>query len=198
MKSILIGIPLLFFLTNLASGQQPNAATNSNNDQSAAHKYFTDTILINQNGEKMRFYTDLLQGKTVIIDTFFSTCQTACLPMTRNLEKIQEALGERLGKDVYILSVTVDSEMDTPAQLKAFGNKFRARPGWYFLTGGKENVDFVLKKLGQYVDNKQDHLTVLIIGNERTGLWKKAYGLATSEDLIKVVDSVLNDKPAQD
>jgi protein SCO1/2 len=198
MKSILIGIPLLFFLTNLTSGQQPNAATNSKNDQSAAHNYFTDTILINQNGENMRFYTDLLQGKTVIIDTFFSTCKTACLPMTQNLKRIQEALGERLGKDVYILSVTVDSEMDTPAQLKAFADKFHARPGWYFLTGTKENVDFVLKKLGQYVDNKQDHLTVFIIGNERTGLWKKAYGLATSDELIKVVDSVLNDKPAQD
>jgi len=198
MKSILIGIPLLFFLTNLTSGQQPNAATNSKNDQSAAHNYFTDTILINQNGENMRFYTDLLQGKTVIIDTFFSTCKTACLPMTQNLKRIKEALGERLGKDVYILSVTVDSEMDTPAQLKAFADKFHARPGWYFLTGTKENVDFVLKKLGQYVDNKQDHLTVFIIGNERTGLWKKAYGLATSDELIKVVDSVLNDKPAQD
>ncbi len=197
MKSILIGILLLLFLTNLASGQQPTA-TNSNNDQSAAHKYFTDTILINQNGEKMRFYTDLLQGKTVIIDTFFSTCKTACLPMTQNLKRIQEALGERLGKDVYILSVTVDSEMDTPAQLRAFADKFHARPGWYFLTGTKENVDFVLRKLGQYVDNKQDHLTVFIIGNERTGLWKKAYGLATSDELIKVVDSVLNDKPAQD
>ena len=198
MKSILIGILLLLFLTNLASGQQPNAATNSKNDQSAAHNYFTDTILINQNGEKMRFYTDLLQGKTVIIDTFFSTCKTACLPMTQNLKRIKEALGERLGKDVYILSVTVDSEMDTPAQLKAFADKFHARPGWYFLTGTKENVDFVLKKLGQYVDNKQDHLTVFIIGNERTGLWKKAYGLATSDELIKVVDSVINDKPAQD
>src|SRR6185295_10716336 len=154
MKSILIGILMLLFLTNLASGQQPTA-TNSNNDQSAAHKYFIDTILINQNGEKMRFYTDLLQGKTVIIDTFFSTCKTACLPMTQNLKRIQEALGERLGKDIYILSVTVDSEMDTPAQLKAFADKFHARPGWYFLTGTKENVDFVLRKLGQYVDNKQ-------------------------------------------
>jgi len=88
--------------------------------------------------------------------------------------------------------------MDTPAQLKAFADKFHARPGWYFLTGTKENVDFVLRKLGQYVDNKQDHLTVFIIGNERTGLWKKAYGLATSDELIKVVNSVLNDKPTQD
>ena len=197
MKSILFGTLIVLFLTNVASAQQPDTAP-TDSTQSAAHKYFTDTVLINQNGEKMRFYTDLLQGKTVIIDTFFSTCKTACLPMTQNLKRIQEAFGERLGKDVYILSVTVDSEMDTPAQLKAFADKFHALPGWYFLTGTKENVDFVLRKLGQYVDNKQDHLTVFIIGNERTGLWKKAYGLATSDELIKVVNSVLNDKQTQD
>jgi len=59
----------------------------------------------------------------------------------------------------------------------------------------KENVEFALKKLGQFVDNKQDHLNTFIIANERTGLWKKAFGLAQSEDLLKVVESVLNDQP---
>ena len=53
----------------------------------------------------------------------------------------------------------------------------------------------MLKKLGQFVDDKQDHLNIFIIGNERTGLWKKAFGLAKSEELVKVVDSVINDKP---
>jgi protein SCO1/2 len=164
-------------------------------EPSAAQKYFTDTVLINQDGEKMRFYSDLLKGKTVIIDSFFATCQGSCLPMNRNLEKVQEALGERLGKDAYILSISVDPTVDTPPALKAYSKKLNARPGWYFLTGDKANVDFVLKKLGQFVDDKQDHLNIFIIGNERTGLWKKAFGLAKSEELIKVVDSVINDKP---
>ena len=193
MKSILSGT-LVLLLSTIVLAQQPDA----NSTQAAAQKYFTDTILINQNGEKMRFYTDLLHGKTVIIDSFFSTCQGSCLPMTRNLEKVQEALGNRLGKDVYIISISVDAAMDTPARLKAFGSKFHARPGWYFLTGSKENVDFVLKKLGQYVDDKNNHVNIMIIGNERTGLWKKAFGLAKSDELISVVESVLNDKPAQD
>jgi protein SCO1/2 len=193
MKSILFATLFALLLAGGVKAQQPDA----NSSQSAAQKYFTDTVLINQNGEKMRFYTDLLQGKTVIIDSFFSTCQGSCLPMTRNLERVQEALGDRLGKDVYIISVSVDAAMDTPARLKAFGAKFHARPGWYFLTGSKENVDFVLKKLGQYVEDKNDHLNILIIGNERTGLWKKAFGLAKSDELIAVVNSVLNDKPAQ-
>lgn len=162
---------------------------------SPAHKYFTDVELINQNGEKMRFYSDLLQGKVVVINSFFATCKASCLPLNRNLEQVQQALGERLGKDVYILSITVDPTVDTPPNLKAYAKKLNARPGWYFLTGTKENVDFALKKIGQFVPDKQDHLNLFIIGNERTGLWKKAFGLAKSDELVKVVESVLNDQP---
>ena len=180
-----------FFLFGLGAvnAQQPATA--------AAETYFTDTVLINQDGEEMRFYADLLKGKTVIINSFFATCQGSCLPMSRNLEKVQEALGDRLGKDAFILSISVDPAVDTPPALKAYAKKLNARPGWYFLTGTKPNVDLVLKKLGQFVDTKTDHLNIFIIGNERTGLWKKAFGLAKSEELVKVVDSVINDQPAQ-
>ena len=194
MKSILVAIIALFFLTSNANAQQPATTSTTNNAESTAQKYFTDTLLVNQDGEKMRFYSDLLQGKTVIINSFFATCQGSCLPITRNLEKVQEALGDRLGKDARIISISVDPTVDTPNALKAFSKKFHARPGWYFLTGSKENVDFILKKLGQYVEEKNDHFNIVIIGNERTGLWKKAFGLAKSEELVKVVDSVLNDQ----
>jgi protein SCO1/2 len=165
-------------------------------EQSAAQKYFTDVVLINQSGEKMRLYSDLLKDKVVIIDFFFATCQGSCLPMNRNLQKVQEALGDRVGRDVHIISISVDPAVDTPASLREYAKKLNARPGWYFLTGDKANVDFALRKLGQYVENKQDHTNIFIIGNERTGLWKKAFGLAKSEELIKVVESVLNDRPA--
>ena len=193
MRSILVGLIAVLFLAGGARAQQPAAVPNSS-AESKAQKYFTDVELLNQNGEKMRFYSDLLQGKTVIINTFFATCQGSCLPITRNLEKVQEALGDRLGKDARIISISVDPAVDTPNELKAFSKKFHARPGWYFLTGSKENVEFVLKKLGQYVEEKNDHYNIVIIGNERTGLWKKAFGLAKSEDIVKVVDSVLNDQ----
>lgn len=165
-------------------------------EQSPAQKYFTDVVLVNQNGQKMRFYRDLLQGKVVIINSFFGTCQGSCLPMNRNLEKVQQALGDRVGKDVRIISISVDATVDTPAVLKEYAKKLHAGPGWYFLTGDKQNVDFALRKLGQFVSDKQDHLNIIIIGNERTGLWKKAFGLAQSDELVKVVESVLNDQPA--
>jgi protein SCO1 len=174
------------------NAQQPPAKT----EQSPAHKYFTDTPLINQNGEKMRFYSDLLQGKVVIINSFFATCQGVCLPLNRNLEKVQKALGDRLGKDVYIISISVDPLVDTPPRLKEYAKKLNARAGWFFLTGEKQNVDVVLHKVGHFVADKQDHLNIFIIGNERTGLWKKAFGLAPSDQLVKVVESVLNDQAA--
>jgi len=107
---------------------------------------------------------------------------------------VQEALGDRVGKDVRILSLSVDPTVDTPPVLKEYAKKLHARPGWYFLTGDRANVEFALKKLGQFVSDKQDHLNIFIIGNERTGLWKKAFGLANSVELVKVVESVLNDQ----
>lgn len=195
MKSILFVSLLILVLAGGATAQEPTASPEGQAaTPSSAEKYFTDVVLVNQNGEKMRLYSDLLHGKTVIISSFFATCKGSCLPITRNLEKVQEALGDRLGKDARIISISVDPAVDTPAELKAFGEKFHARPGWYFLTGSKENVQFVLKKLGQFVENKEDHYNILIIGNERTGLWKKAFGLAKSDELVKVVESVLNDK----
>src|ERR1043165_1254348 len=184
------------FILGQAPRNNPEASV-AQSDESQAHKYFTDTVLVNQNGEKMRFYTDLLQGKVVIINSFFATCQGSCLPLNRNLEKVQAAMSDHMGKDVFIVSISVDPTVDTPTNLNAYAKKLNARPGWFFLTGDKANVDLVLKKLGQFVDDKQDHLNIFIIGNERTGLWKKAFGLAKSEDLIKVVDSVINDKPTQ-
>jgi protein SCO1/2 len=188
--------------TNHGAQTQPNGGipqlADRTQGESPAHRYFTDVQLINQNGDKMRFYSDLLQGKVVVINSFFGTCQGSCLPINHRLEKVQQALGEHMGKDVRIISITVDPTVDTPANLRKYAEALHAKPGRYFLTGDKENVDLALTKLGQYVDDKQNHLNVIIIGNERTGLWKKAFGLADSDDLVKIVESVLNDQTSSD
>jgi protein SCO1/2 len=168
----------------------PKAADES----SPAHKYFTDVELINQNGKKMSFYTDVLKGKTVVVNAFFTTCTSVCPPMNRNMERIQQALGDRVGRDVFLVSITVDPTVDTPERLKEYAQKFHAGPGWVFLTGKKENIDWALYKLGQYVETKDDHTTILIIGNEPTGLWKKAFGMANPNELVAIVNSVVNDK----
>jgi protein SCO1/2 len=191
------GLIALFYVAaaSPAGGQTgPLAPTaGSGGEMSAAHKYFTDVVLVNQEGREVRFYTDLLKGRVVIINTFFTTCTSVCPPMTRTLERIQEWLGDRLGKDALILSITVDPDVDTPPKLKAFADNYGAKPGWQLLGGRKENVQLALRKIGQFVEARDNHSTILIVGNERTGLWKKAFGLAKPSDLITVVESVLED-----
>ncbi len=193
--SILTGV----FLWSVTSQQavagwqaKDNPARSENED--ALRNYFTDVSLINQNGQPMKVYSDLLKDKVVIINSFFTTCVSVCPMMARSIAKIQERLGDRLGKDVHIISISVDPETDTPPRLKEFADRFNARPGWYFLTGKKQDVEFTLRKLGQYVEAKDDHTTVIIMGNVRTGLWKKVMGMAAAEDLIKAAEGVLNDK----
>ncbi|HYP29744.1 MAG TPA: SCO family protein [Blastocatellia bacterium] len=162
--------------------------------QEAAHKYFTDVALVNQNGETLRFYSDLIKDKVVVINVFFTSCHGSCPPMILSMQKIQDHLGDRLGKEAHLISITVDPAIDTPALLKEYAQKFKARPGWHFITGRKEDVEFALAKLGQAVKAREDHTNIFIIGNESTGLWKKAFGLAKPEDLLKVVASVVTDK----
>lgn len=175
---------------------QPQSSAAAQPALSPSHKYFTDVALIDQDGKAQRLYSDLMKGRVVVVNAMFTTCTSTSPPMNRNMEMIQERLGGRLGKDVVMLSFTVDPATDTPPVLKAYAARFHAKPGWYFLTGTKENLEFALRKFGQYVEKRDDHTTLIIIGNDRTGLWKKAFGLAKPDALIEVVESVLNDTGA--
>jgi protein SCO1/2 len=210
LKRVLCGAALCLSLAAAASAQQqtpqpkpaappdPHAGHGAHakpgHEPTAAEKYFSDVELVNQDGEKVKFYSDVLKGKTVVVNAFFTTCTSVCPPMNRSMEKIQEAFGDRVGKDVFLVSLTVDPATDTPARLKEYAAKFHAGKGWVFLTGKKENLDWALYKLGQYVEDKESHKTVIIIGNEATGLWKKAFGMAKVDELIKIVESVAGDK----
>ena len=183
-----------------AAGQNPGPAEAPHADRSEwgtgknpARNYFTDVILVDQHGREHRLYSDLLEGKVVVISAFFTTCEGACPILGKNLAAVQEWLGDRLGREVHLISISVDPETDTPPRLNAWGQRFGARPGWTLLTGEKENVDLALQRLGQYVEQPEAHQNLIIIGNEPTGLWKKAFVLSPAEDLIPVVRSVLAD-----
>ena len=184
----------IFLVTGFTVRAQTPAAKTTEPQLSPAEKYFTNTELVTQDGKTVRFYSDVLKGKVIVINCFFSTCQGSCMPMNRNFEKVQALLGDRVGKDVFLVSISVDPTMDTPERLKKYATSLNARPGWLFLTGQKANVDFILNKLGQYVDDKNSHTNIMIIGNEPTGLWKKAFGLARAEELTMVIESVIGDK----
>lgn len=159
----------------------------------AARSYFTDTVLVDQDGREVRFYSDLVAGHVVVIQSIFTECTGVCPVMSKKYQALQRHLGDRVGRDVHLISISVDPETDTPERLKEFAERFDAGPGWHLLTGSKENVKLVLGRLGQWTDDREEHQTILLVGNDRTGLWKKAFGLAKTEELLEIVDSVVRD-----
>ncbi|MCH9650517.1 MAG: SCO family protein [Deltaproteobacteria bacterium] len=185
---LLLGIPLC------GSAAEAESSSTGLESTRGSEKYFGEISLIDQNGVEHRLYSDLLKDKVVVINAMFTSCTGSCPVMAGRLVKVQRWLGDRLGKDAHILSISVDPTTDTPEKLASYAESFRARPGWYFLTGEKANVDAALRKLGQYVEDKETHLSVMIIGNEPTGLWKKAMGLADADEIVEIVQSVVEDR----
>ena len=169
-------------------------ATPDSRAVSPAERYFGDVLLTNQDGKQLRLYTDILKGKVVIINSFYSTCSGVCRVTIPVFKQLQDSLGERLGKDVRLVSITVDPENDTPDVLRQYAAGVGAKPGWEFLTGDKQTVDQVLYKFGLYTDAKEDHSNIFIIGNEATGLWKKVLGIAPPYEILRSVQSLLNDR----
>jgi protein SCO1/2 len=136
--------------------------------------YFPNIELTTQDGKKVHFYDDLIKGKIVAINLIYTNCEYSCPLETARLAQVQKMLGERVGKDIFFYSISIDPVRDTPAALKAYAEKFHAGPGWFFLTGKKEEIDELSKKLGLYSDpsvNKDGHLPHLLIGNEANGQW---------------------------
>ena len=162
----------------------------------AARGYFGNTELVDQHGKTVSFYDDLLRDKIVVIDAFFTTCTGICPVMGRALKAIQTSFADRLGKDLHLISITLDPEHDTPERLADYAERLEAGEGWHFLTGTPENVQGLLARLGQAVEVKESHRAVLLVGNERTGLWKKAFGLAKPESIVEIVGTVLADGEA--
>jgi cytochrome oxidase Cu insertion factor (SCO1/SenC/PrrC family) len=158
--------------------------------------YFPNLTLLTQENKPVHFYSELLKGKVVMVNFMFTTCKGVCSPMTANLAKVQRFLGERVGRDINMISISVDPETDTTEVLKRYAANFKAQPGWYFLTGKKENVDWVLYKLGGYTENKGEHSSVLILGNEATGEWMKMSAMASPEEIanaaVKLIESKKN------
>jgi protein SCO1/2 len=157
--------------------------------QSAA-SYFPNTVLTTQDNKPVRFFDDLLKGKTVLINFMFTTCTGVCPAMTANLSKVQEYLGDRVGNSVNMISISVDPTVDTPEALKKYAQNYKVKPGWYFLTGKKQDVDTVLRKVGGFVEDKNDHTSLLIIGNVETGQWMKVFAMARPSEIADAVIKV--------
>jgi len=138
-----------------------------------AKTWFTDTPLQDQNGETLRFYSDALHNRVVLLNVIFTRCNDACPLITRKLKEVRELLGDQANSITFI-SLTSDPLRDTPAVLKAYTLKQGVDgPHWLFLTGDKAQMDLVLGRIGQIVPTPEQHSTQLIVGDVANKRWSK-------------------------
>lgn len=157
----------------LVCAQVVHAETPAEDADAIAREYFSDTYLVNQDGEEVRFYTDVLKDRIVVINFMFASCEGACPLITQKMRMAREALGGEAAASIRFISISVDAQRDTPAALQEFARKQQADGDWVFLTGAPENVDLVIKKLGQYFPDVDEHSTILIAGNVKSRYWMK-------------------------
>jgi protein SCO1/2 len=142
-----------------------------------AERSFPNVTLTTHNGRKVRFYDDLIKDKIVIINFMYVKCDGKCPGTTANLVQVQKLLGDRVGKDIFIYSITLKPEEDTPKVLNAYAKAYKVRKGWEFLTGDPKDIELLRQKLG-FIDrdpvrdaNKSNHIGMLRWGNEPHTLW---------------------------
>lgn len=139
--------------------------------------WFANVPLTTHEGKVVRFYDDLLKGKSVVINLIYTSCTYSCPIETAKMAELQRILGDRVGKDIFFYSISIDPDTDTPKKLKAYATQFKAKPGWLFLTGKEEDIKLISKQLGLSslgdTATADGHMPSLMIGNEPTNQWMR-------------------------
>lgn len=170
----------------------PVAAANSSKESNEkVREYFTDLKLMTQEGKEVSFYSDVLENRVVLIGVFYTDCTTACsmqMMVLSHLQKLMiEKMGGNLGKDIYIVSITLDPERDNLDKLQSYSRRYSKGPGWLFLTGDKKNVDWINYRLGQYAEIVERHTSFYLLGNLKEGKWVRIQPNANAQQLMQLL-----------
>ena len=149
-----------------------------------------DAELVTQDGQAVKLASDVIGDRIVVVDFVYTTCTTVCPVLSAILRQVQERLDERLGSEVMLVSISVDPNRDTPARLKAYSGKLGAQDGWLWLTGEKTVVDMVLKDLGAYTPNFEDHPSMILVGDGQSGEWGRFLGFPGAEQIMTRIDEL--------
>ena len=146
--------------------------------------------LLDQNGETVRFVDDVMGDRIVVMDFVYTTCTTVCPVLSAIFGQVQKQLADDLGPELRLVSVSVDPVRDTPERLKAYAASHRAGPDWLWLTGEKSEIDEVLRGLGAYTPNFEDHPSMVLVGDVQTGQWKRFFGFPGPDKILAAVASL--------
>ncbi len=193
-RSVLTCFFLFASLVLLSTG--PSHAQGSRPEVKTAEVTLFDLELWDQDGLKVKFKSDVVGNRVVAIVPFYTTCTTAYPILIYIFTRLQEMLGERLGRDVFLISISVDPRTDIPIRLKAFARKQKARPGWIFLSGELNHLAPVLSGIGvQYIVgqslDEHQHIPLTLVGYAR-GEWKRFYGYPPPEMLLAQINQFLS------
>ena len=150
-----------------------------------------------QDGKKVRFYDDLIKNKVFAINFIYTRCTDSCPLETAALRMVQKSLGDRMGRDVFFYSISIDGDRDNPAALKEYAEKFKVGPGWTFLTGRSEDVTLLRQKMGMYRDDGKaekalnEHNINILMGNEHAGQWIKRSPFEETQALVRILGTRL-------
>lgn len=181
----------------ISSPQAPREKVPRRLDEGEQRRYFTDTTLLDQDGREVRFYTDALMGKIVLLSFFYTNCTDICPTLMHNLSDVQDSLGDRFGKEVFFVSISVDPEDDTPEELKKYAERYNAKRGWILLTGPKKDVDAVIKRFGEFQEDFEDHSMVFVLGDVKNARWSKMRGDQPPESVMPRILDLLERRPAR-
>ena len=180
----------------VSSLQAPKGKVPRRLDEEEQRRYFTDTRLLDQDGREVRFFTDALRGKIVLVSFIYTSCTDICPILMANLSDAQNSLGDRFGKDVYFVSISVDPEDDTPEELKKYAERYGAKPGWIFLTGPKKDVDAAIRRFGEFQDDFEDHSMTFVLGDVKNARWSKMRGDQPPEIVLSRIRDLLSRREA--
>jgi protein SCO1/2 len=158
--------------------------------QPSAEPRIPDVDCLDQDGKKLRFNTDLVKGKVVVISFIYTSCTYLCARIGESTVRLQKALGDRVGRDVHLISVSTDPVTDTPEKLKAWSARLKAKDGWTLVTGEKAEMDRLLRVLTGDATGNKTHSAVLLIGNEATNVWTESYAFENPARIIEQIDRV--------
>lgn len=149
-----------------------------------------DLELRDQDGKPVKLKSDVIGDKLVAMTFIYSSCTTICPIYSALFTQVQELLGDRLGREVVLVTLTLDPTTDVPLRLKREARKYRAKPGWFYLTGEKNNVDQVLRGLDAYFADFTQHPPMALVGDGRTGTWKRYNGFPKPAQVVGMLDEL--------
>jgi protein SCO1 len=174
---------LLFMIMAIVLVSSPAQAESKSYKRSVERYTVPDIALVNQDGKKVNLRTLLAGDTPVVVDFIYGTCTTICPVLSAGFLNLQNKRAAT-GGTVRLVSITIDPENDSPKVMKEYLKRFRAKPGWDFLTGSRTEIDTVMRAFNAYIPDKMSHYPLNMIRNPKDGSWVRLFGIMSSREFL--------------